>query len=87
MQHLDEPFDLEAAEFQNPQIQGFIKPLRTVAGDKAWTPRMLSQAFTFDALAPKPFGKPEMVADMMEEWFYENDVDGFNLSCKCILSQ
>jgi alkanesulfonate monooxygenase SsuD/methylene tetrahydromethanopterin reductase-like flavin-dependent oxidoreductase (luciferase family) len=61
-QPLDEPFDINAAEFQNAQIQGFIKALKTVAGDKAWTPRMLGHAFAFGALVPKPFGTPEMVA-------------------------
>lgn len=81
-QPLDEPFNINAAEFQNAQIQGFVKALKTISADKEWTPRMLGQAFAFGALVPKPFGTPEMVADMLEEWFYECDVDGFNLSCK-----
>ncbi|RDW57038.1 nitrilotriacetate monooxygenase component A IIA synthase subunit A-2 [Coleophoma cylindrospora] len=77
---LDEPFDFDGGDLNKAQIQGFVKAFRTIAGDRMWTPREIGKAFAFGALVPKPTGTPEMVADMMEEWFYECDVDGFNLS-------
>lgn len=79
---LDEPFKTDDADLGNAQIQGFLKAFRTISGDKPWTPRMVGHAFAFGAIVPKPVGTPEMVADELEKWFYEADVDGFNLSCK-----
>jgi hypothetical protein len=43
---------------------------------------MVGHAFTFGAVVPKPCGTPEMVADELEKWFVEADLDGFNLSCE-----
>lgn len=78
---LDQPFDLDSAK-GTPAIQGFMRSVRTLHGDRTWTPRELGKAFAFGGFGVKPTGTPEMVADIMEEWFHGADIDGFNLSCK-----
>jgi alkanesulfonate monooxygenase SsuD/methylene tetrahydromethanopterin reductase-like flavin-dependent oxidoreductase (luciferase family) len=35
---------------------------------------------------PMPLGTPEQVADVMEQWFTEGGIDGFNISCGFPLS-
>jgi hypothetical protein len=37
-------------------------------------------ARTHGGTGPRPVGTPEMVADELEKWALEADVDGFNLS-------
>lgn len=46
-----------------------------------WTPRKLGAMLSLGGTTPMPIGTPEMVADFMEEWFRETDIDGFNLAC------
>lgn len=45
-----------------------------------WTPRRLGETMAFGGLHPAPVGTPEMVADVMEQWVNEADVDGFNIA-------
>jgi alkanesulfonate monooxygenase SsuD/methylene tetrahydromethanopterin reductase-like flavin-dependent oxidoreductase (luciferase family) len=33
-----------------------------------------------------PVGTPEMVADVMEDWVNNGDIDGFNIACRFSLS-
>jgi alkanesulfonate monooxygenase SsuD/methylene tetrahydromethanopterin reductase-like flavin-dependent oxidoreductase (luciferase family) len=48
--------------------------------DKVWTVRELGEWFGVGGLGPLFVGGPQTVADLLEEWVEDTDVDGFNLA-------
>ncbi|KAF2198708.1 Nitrilotriacetate monooxygenase component A/pristinamycin IIA synthase subunit A [Delitschia confertaspora ATCC 74209] len=44
-----------------------------------WTPRVIAERASIGGLGPVAIGSPAVVADEMERWIREADVDGFNL--------
>ncbi len=44
-----------------------------------WTPEVVSEKASIGGLGPVGVGSPETVADELERWVREADVDGFNL--------
>ncbi|RAL58862.1 hypothetical protein DID88_009282 [Monilinia fructigena] len=44
-----------------------------------WTPRVISEKAAIGGLGPVSVGSPEKIADEMEYWIKEGDLDGFNL--------
>lgn len=44
-----------------------------------WTPRIIAEKASIGGLGPVAIGSPATVADEMENWIREADVDGFNL--------
>lgn len=59
-------------------IEGLIKHAPNVNGGK-WTKRTLAEHITVGGLGATSVGTPEMVADEMERWVREGDIDGFNI--------
>lgn len=45
-----------------------------------WTPRIVAEKASIGGLGPVGVGSPAKVADEMERWINEADVDGFNLA-------
>ncbi|KAF2826639.1 Nitrilotriacetate monooxygenase component A/pristinamycin IIA synthase subunit A [Ophiobolus disseminans] len=45
----------------------------------AWTPRVIAEKASIGGLGPVAVGSPATVADEMERWIREADVDGFNI--------
>lgn len=45
-----------------------------------WTPRVVAEKAAIGGLGPVGVGSPATVADEMERWIREADIDGFNLS-------
>ncbi|KAH8880226.1 putative monooxygenase moxC [Thozetella sp. PMI_491] len=76
---LDEPFDLKRKETNG--IQTMISVL-TRDPSIVWTPRKIGQQMAFCGFGPMPVGTPDMIADVMESFVNEGDVDGFNVACK-----
>ncbi|KAK4688306.1 long-chain alkane monooxygenase, partial [Tremellales sp. Uapishka_1] len=79
---LDEPFQLENKPGDNAVysiLDNFAKASGTGSG-KEWTPRMLGEKMALGGLHPTPVGTASHVADVMQQWIDECDVDGFNLS-------
>ncbi|RDW95108.1 luciferase-like protein [Coleophoma crateriformis] len=78
---LDEPFNFEGKTADNT-ITGVINNFKTYSKDmsEAWTPRKLGGMLSFGGTTPMPVGTPSMVADFMEKWFTETDIDGFNMA-------
>ncbi|KAH8678281.1 luciferase-like domain-containing protein [Xylariales sp. PMI_506] len=74
---LDEPFSLEGKETNG--IQTMIAVL-TRDPSIVWTPRKIGQQMAFCGFGPMPVGTPEMIADVMEQWVNEGDIDGFNIA-------
>lgn len=46
---------------------------------RRWTPRQMAQSLGIAAGGPTFVGSPATVADQMEQWMAEADVDGFNI--------
>lgn len=44
-----------------------------------WTPRVIAQKAAIGGLGPVAVGTPEKVADELERWMQEADLDGFNI--------
>lgn len=44
-----------------------------------WTPRVVAERASFGGLGPLTIGSAATVADELERWFEEGDLDGFNL--------
>lgn len=79
---LDEPFDIDGISRSDSAIHSLINSVKNIAGDKAWTPRMLGADFAFCGFGKVPVGTPEMIADVFEKYINETDIDGFNVACK-----
>lgn len=60
-------------------IRSNVEAMRQVAGS-AWTKRSLLEQFVLGSRQPPIVGDPVQVADALEAWMREADVDGFNLS-------
>lgn len=59
-------------------IEGLIKAAPHVNGGK-WTKKTLARHIMVGGLGATSIGTPEMIADEMERWVSEGDVDGFNI--------
>ncbi|SPO06556.1 related to thermophilic desulfurizing enzyme [Cephalotrichum gorgonifer] len=44
-----------------------------------WTPRVIAEKAAIGGLGPVAVGSPQTVADEMEKWIEEGDLDGFNV--------
>ncbi|CRK36502.1 hypothetical protein BN1708_020014, partial [Verticillium longisporum] len=44
-----------------------------------WTPRVIAERAAIGGLGPVSVGSPKKVADEMEHWIREGDLDGFNI--------
>lgn len=77
---LDEPMDLTGMP-QAMAIQAVFKALAASEGEtnQPWTPRRLGMRMALGGLHPCPIGTAEEVADVMQQWVEDADVDGFNV--------
>lgn len=57
-------------------VEGWSKATPEVA---KWTKATVGEHITVGGLGATPVGTPQQVADNMEKWVKEADVDGFNL--------
>ncbi|MDT5104830.1 MAG: long-chain alkane monooxygenase, partial [Mycobacterium sp.] len=72
---LDEPIDASGSQ----AIQSNIDALAAALG-AGWTKRMFIDNAVLGGRMPPIVGTPSQVADVMQRWMTEGDVDGFNLS-------
>lgn len=49
-------------------------------GDEVWTPRKIAEKISIGGLGPLIVGSAKSVADQMEKWIDDADIDGFNLA-------
>jgi hypothetical protein len=76
---LDEPFDVNAVGTSDNAIHAIINTLKRYQNEVV-TPRILGEKMAFCGFGPMPVGTPEMVADVMEDWVNNADIDGFNIA-------
>ncbi|RDW57187.1 hypothetical protein BP6252_13835 [Coleophoma cylindrospora] len=76
---LDEEFVVEPNAKGAQGIHAMMATVKSYESEKI-TPRVLAQKMAFCGFAPMPVGTPEMVADVMEDWVNNGDIDGFNVA-------
>ena len=72
---LDEPL----RHIETNAVQSSVEPFPRRPG-KVWTVRELAEWIGIGGLGPLFVGGPQKVADVLQEWVEETDVDGFNLA-------
>lgn len=79
---LKEPFDFELQASDNT-VTGVIKnySLKQKEATEPFTPEYIGKMAGFGS-TPKPTGTAAEVADILEMWFRETGIDGFNLVCE-----
>lgn len=61
-------------------IQSAVETFSTADPDTIWTPQALADWVGIGGFGPLFVGSPETVADLLQEWVEDTDVDGFNLA-------
>lgn len=59
-------------------IHSFVEHI--AGGDKSWTIDELAQFGGIGGMGPVFVGSPERIADILQEWVEDTDVDGFNIA-------
>ncbi len=60
-------------------IQGLLSYFTTVDPERSWTVEAIGEFISIGSIMPKMIGSPNTVADELERWMDESDIDGFNL--------
>ena len=71
----DEPVDASPTDAIRSNVEAMTKQL-----GPGWTKRMLADQFVLGSRQPPVVGTAAQVADELQAWVAETDVDGFNLS-------
>jgi long-chain alkane monooxygenase len=61
-------------------VQSSVEAFSSADPSKVWTIRELAEWIGIGGLGPLFVGGPQTVADLLEEWVEDTDVDGFNLA-------
>lgn len=75
------PFDVNTIGKSDNAIHAIINTVKRHK-DMVVTPRFLGEKMAFCGFGPMPVGTPEMVADVIEDWATNADIDGFNIACE-----
>ena len=76
----DEVFKLEGVPGEHV-IRSVIDDFQAVSQETGdWTPRKLGLKISTGGMHPAPVGSVEQIADYLENWVEEADIDGFNIS-------
>jgi FMN-dependent oxidoreductase (nitrilotriacetate monooxygenase family) len=73
---LDEPL----RHIETNAVQSSVDAFSTADPSKVWTVRELGEWIGIGGLGPRIVGGPATVADELQAWVEETDVDGFNLA-------
>jgi FMN-dependent oxidoreductase (nitrilotriacetate monooxygenase family) len=61
-------------------VQSAVETFTTIDPDKVWSVREMADWVGIGGFGPVFVGSPETVADLLQEWVEDTDVDGFNLA-------
>ncbi|EFX01678.1 xenobiotic compound family monooxygenase [Grosmannia clavigera kw1407] len=68
--------DSQVADKVRSILDSFVTTSKNIP---KWTPRVIAERACIGGLGPVSVGSPQTVADELEEWIREADIDGFNL--------
>lgn len=72
---LDTPLEYVESEGIRSTLEVFTR----LDPSRRWTPRQMAESLGLAAGGPTFVGSPSTVADAMEQWMLEGDLDGFNI--------
>jgi long-chain alkane monooxygenase len=72
--------DQEIEYLETNAIKSLLESLTTLSSQKKWTVRELANFAGIGGMGPILVGNPEQIADSLEEWIDDTDIDGFNLA-------
>jgi long-chain alkane monooxygenase len=72
---LDQPLEYS----DTPGIQGILANFTKADPSRRWTPREIADFMSVSSLGPVVVGSPTTIADDLERWVEEADIEGFNL--------
>jgi long-chain alkane monooxygenase len=72
---LDQPLEYS----DTPGIQGILANFTKADPTRRWTPREIADFMSVSSFGPVVVGSPTTVADRLEQWVEEADIEGFNL--------
>jgi long-chain alkane monooxygenase len=72
--------DAPLRRIETNAVKSSVEAFSSADPTKIWTVRELADWIGIGGLGPVFVGGPSTVADLMEEWVAETDVDGFNLA-------
>lgn len=75
----DEDFSFTGPPAIQSMITAWTKTVPGTEGQK-WTKKHVLQQLAISGAHPRAIGSPQTVADIMQKWIDEADVDGFNIS-------
>jgi FMN-dependent oxidoreductase (nitrilotriacetate monooxygenase family) len=61
-------------------VQSAVETFTTIDPDKVWSVREMADWVGVGGFGPVFVGSPQTVADLLQEWVEDTDVDGFNLA-------
>ncbi len=71
--------DRQLDQFASNAIQGLLTFFKDVDPERRWTMADIGEFMSVGSIMPKIVGSPQTVADELERWMDEGEVDGFNL--------
>ena len=71
--------DQSLDSMESNAIQGLLTYFKDVDPERRWTVREMGEWISLGSIMPKIIGSPATVADELERWIEETDIDGFNL--------
>lgn len=72
--------DQEIEYLETNAIKSMLESLTKSSPNKRWTVRELANFAGIGGMGPVVIGSPEQIADELEKWVDETEIDGFNLA-------
>ncbi|MFD4930056.1 LLM class flavin-dependent oxidoreductase [Peribacillus butanolivorans] len=72
--------DQEIEYIETNAIKSMLESLTKASTNKKWTVRELANFAGIGGMGTVAIGTPEQIADTLEEWIEDTDIDGFNLA-------
>ncbi len=72
--------DQEIEYIETNAVRSMLESLTKSSPNKKWTVRELANFAGIGGMGPVAIGTPKQIADVLEEWVDETDIDGFNLA-------
>ena len=72
--------DMLLSDTKTDAIQGLLSYFEVIDPDREWTVEAMSEQISIGSVMPKFIGSPTTIADQLEFWMDECDINGFNVA-------